>query len=221
MTEPSGSSTPSAPATPKTANAPSSKLTAHPIWDWAGKEVQDVAEITREHGERVYMFDNAKYKPMCPDLMQIEAESFVKMQHLNEVQKEFDALPEDAADKIKDQLQKQLRQLNQDIEKLRKSLTSQKQRCSRSCVGDGIKKQGNMNCLNLLGQERWQNRENALYEYLDARNIRGNDPSSETRMNGLPVGLEVRKIIKHLVPHPVVEFGRYMLLECVFANMVS
>ncbi|THH17534.1 hypothetical protein EW146_g3292 [Bondarzewia mesenterica] len=47
----------------------------------------------------------------------------------------------------------------------------------------------NPNCLNYLGQEKWENEENAMKEYLAAANM-GRDPSLGNRQSDFPVGLK-------------------------------
>lgn len=107
------------------------------------------------------------------DLNEILSKMEGSQQSTAENQSQTDKTPKEAPDsvnstpkekpvkslgKTKEQLEKMIKSLSAELDRNKKKLLAQRQKCMRKCVFEKDKQSGNMNCLNLMGQEEWTNR---------------------------------------------------------------
>ncbi|KAI0688254.1 cysteine proteinase [Cytidiella melzeri] len=137
------------------------KLSGHDqlAWAWVGTEVTNAASITQEHRLATCGFSDSSTFPFCASKYQ---KASVKQENLKAAATKAEGELDDDFIVVTDE---------------------EAPNCSsKSC-------KNNPNCLNYLGQEKWENEEKARDAYMKAAEL-GPDPNDESREANTPVGLK-------------------------------
>ncbi|KAI0064483.1 cysteine proteinase [Artomyces pyxidatus] len=140
-----------------------SKLATEDDWDtpwgWVGTDVTDASNISRDHLLSTCGFSSRSSHPFCSNKFRKRAPEH------------SDAAGPRTA--VEGELQDDVIVISED-----ETPSCSKRACAK-----------NPNCLNYLGQEKWEDEEGARKAYMTAANI-GRDPRLQNRKEGLPVGLK-------------------------------
>ncbi|TFK42426.1 hypothetical protein BDQ12DRAFT_644097 [Crucibulum laeve] len=135
-----------------------SALLSDPSWSWVGIEASDTSEITADHLLTTCGFSNRNLHPFCPNKYAPKEENVCKEEKSSVVSK---GELEDDVIIISDG----------------EGLQCTKKTCK-----------GNPNCLNYLGQDKWEDEDDVQEEFITAAKL-GDNPTLDLREPGLPVGL--------------------------------
>ncbi|THG98644.1 hypothetical protein EW026_g3587 [Hermanssonia centrifuga] len=132
-------------------------------WSWVGTEVTDTADITQEHRLATCGFSNTNRSPFCSNKYSTTSNVAAKPGKTTKAQAKTEGELEDDIIVISDN-------------------------DSPTCSSKACK--NNPNCLNYLGQEKWESEEKARDAFIKAQEL-GPDPTLDSRAFDTPVGLKV------------------------------
>ncbi|KAJ7775067.1 hypothetical protein B0H16DRAFT_1672615 [Mycena metata] len=139
------------------------KRTAHAVhsssWGWVGSEATDTSSITAEHLSATCGFSSRNTHPACRN-------KFAKLPPRKE---------KSNSPKVNGEIEEDIIVISSDDEE------------DINCTKRGCK--NNPNCLNYLGQKKWENEEDARKMFMKVANL-GSNPAEDARDADLPVGLK-------------------------------
>ncbi|KAL4247306.1 peptidase C19 family protein [Abortiporus biennis] len=128
-------------------------------WGWVGTEVTNVSEITQEHRLATCGFSKHSHYPLCPNKYSPKPRESPPQ--------------EENAETVEGELDDDVIVISDDE--------------SSSC--DSKVCRNNPNCLNYLGQDKWESEEKSRQAYVKLANL-GENPITNMRDDDLPVGLK-------------------------------
>ncbi|PSR75391.1 hypothetical protein PHLCEN_2v9149 [Hermanssonia centrifuga] len=149
-------------------------------WSWVGTEVTDTADITQEHRLATCDFSNTNRSPFCSNKYSTISNVAAKPGKTTKAQAKTEGELEDDIIVISDN-------------------------DSPTCSSKACK--NNPNCLNYLGQEKWESEEKARDAFIKVQEL-GPDPTLDSRAFDTPVGLKESPIFQLQVTFAAMQMSK-------------